>query len=250
MENEDARSEFQTLNRLAEDYDNGPFDRAMRGYMLRTLQPYLRSGKALEMGCSSGEFSVLLSEIYDDLTVVDAVEAFLDNVRRRVGARAKTICSLFESYDPAERFDSIFILHVLEHLDDPVAVLRKAKSLLTPEGRIFLIVPNGAAASRQIAVKMNILPRLDALSLADTKHGHRRVYFLDTLVDDARQAGLQIVQTGGVFFKPLANFQFDQLMGGPLISNEFMEGCYALGQEKPDLCASIFAICEAYTSER
>ena len=245
MNNGDATSEFDELNRLAADYDDGPFDRAMRGYMMRTVEPYLKPGKALEMGCFNGEFSVLLAEKYADLTVVDAVDSFLDNVRRRVGARAKTVCSLFESFDPPDRFDAIFILHVLEHLDDPVAVLRKARSLLAPNGRLFLIVPNGHAASRQIAVKMNVLPRLDALSQADIKHGHRRVYFLDTLVDDARQSGLRIVQTGGVFFKPLANFQFDQLMGGPLISDDFLEGCYALGTEKPDLCASIFAICEA-----
>ena len=238
-------TEFDALNRLADDYDDGPFDRAMRRYMMRTMEPYLRPGKALEMGCFNGEFTVLLAEKYDDLTVVDAVDAFLDNVRQRVGARAKTVCSLFEDYDPSERFDAIFILHVLEHLNDPVAILRKARSLLAPDGRIFLAVPNGNAASRQIAVKMNILPRLDALSDADRKHGHRRVYFLDTLVDDARQAGLTLQQTGGVFFKPLANFQFDALTNGPLISSDFMEGCYALGKEQADQCASIYAICEA-----
>ena len=213
--------------------------------MMRTLEPYLRSGKALEMGCFNGEFSVLLASQYTDLTVVDAVDAFLDNVRRRVGERAKTVCALFEDYDPPKRFDAIFIVHVLEHLNDPVEILRKARSLLAPGGRIFLIVPNGNAASRQIAVKMSVLPRLDALSDADRKHGHRRIYFLDTLVDDARQASLKTVQTGGIFFKPLANFQFDALMGGPLISPDFMEGCFALGKEQPDQCASIYAVCEA-----
>jgi len=237
--------EFDALNALAGDYDDGPFDNAMRGYMMRSLAPFLRPGKALEMGCFNGAFSAELARVFDDLTVVDAVDGFLDNVRRRLGDRARTVCALFENYRTEDRYDSIFLVHVLEHLLDPVAVLGVAKSLLAPGGRIFLIVPNGAAASRRIAVKMGVLPTLDALSEADRKHGHRRIYFFDTLVDHARQADLQIVETGGILFKPLANFQFDALMGGPLIGDAFMEGCYALGREEPGFCASIFAVCEA-----
>lgn len=240
----DLKEEFDELNRLADDYDDGPFDNAMRDYMMRSLKPHLRPGKALEMGCFNGAFSVCLAETFDDLTVVDAVDSFLDNVRRRLGGRARTVCSLFEEFDTAERFDSIFIVHVLEHLRDPVAVLRKAKSLLAPGGRLFLVVPNGAAASRRIAVKMGILPTLGALSEADRKHGHRRIYFLDTLVDNARQAGLDVTETGGIFFKPLANFQFDELMGGELVGDRFLEGCYQLGKEEPGMCASIFAVCQ------
>ncbi len=241
----DIHREFDELNRIAEDYDDGPFDNAMRNYMMRSLKPHLRAGKALEMGCFNGAFSVCLAQEFGDLTVVDAVDQFLDIVRVKLGASVQTVCCLFEDYDTDERYDSIFIVHVLEHLLDPVAILRKAKSLLAPNGRIFLVVPNGAAASRRIAVKMGILPTLDALSEADTKHGHRRIYFFDTLANDARRAGLDIVETGGIFFKPLANFQFDELMGGPLLSEGFLEGCYQLGKEEPGFSASIFAICEA-----
>ncbi len=241
----DIRGEFDELNRLAEDYDDGPFDKAMRDYMMRSLKPYLRQGKALEMGCFNGAFSVCLAREFDNLTVVDAVDQFLDNVRQKLGDKARTVCSLFEEFETEERFDSIFVVHVLEHLMDPVAVLRKAKTLLAPNGRLFLVVPNGAAASRRIAVKMGVLPTLDALSEADTKHGHRRVYFFDTLVKDAREAGLSISETGGIFFKPLANFQLDALMDGPLINDQFMDGCYQLGKEEPGFSASIFAVCEA-----
>ncbi len=145
--------------------------------MMRRLAPFPRPGKALEMGCFNGAFSVQLAAKFDDLTVIDAVDAFLDTVRQRLGDRARTICTLFEDFETTTRYDSIFIVHVLEHLIDPVAVLRKARSLLAPNGRVFLVVPNGSAASRRIAVKLGVLPTLDALSAADIKHGHRRVYF-------------------------------------------------------------------------
>ena len=245
MTDDPLNREFDALNTLAGDYDDGPFDTAMRGYMMRSLTPFLRPGKALEMGCFNGAFSVELAARFADLTVIDAVDGFLDNVRRRLGDRARTVCTLFEDYETAARYDSIFLVHVLEHLIDPVAVLGKARSLLATNGRIFLVVPNGAAASRRIAVKMGVLPTLDALSAADVKHGHRRVYFFDTLADNAKQAGLRVLETGGIFFKPLANFQFDELIGGPLIGDAFLEGCYALGKEEPSFSASIFAVCES-----
>ena len=40
----DLQEEFDELNRLAEDYDDGPFDNAMRDYMMRSLKPHLRPG--------------------------------------------------------------------------------------------------------------------------------------------------------------------------------------------------------------
>jgi hypothetical protein len=43
----------------------------------------------------------------------------------------------------------------------------------------------------------------------------------------------------------LANFQWDQLLSTPIISKAYLEGCYQLGQQYPDLCASIFLMCEA-----
>lgn len=238
--------EFERLNELADHYDLSPFDQRMRHYMMRSLKPWLKAGAALEVGCMHGEFTQLLAALYADLTVVEPASQFIANTRARVGAQAQFIQSLFETFATERRFDAIFLLHVLEHLEDPVSALKKAGQLLAPQGRIFIVVPNGNAPSRQLAVKMGLLrDRLD-LSPADLKHGHRRVYLSDTLERDARSAGLSILHRGGIFFKPLANFQLDALIGGPLISEEFMEACYALGMEYPSLCASIFLVCEAH----
>ena len=184
-------AEYKALNQIAEVYDDGPFDRVMRTYMVRSLKPFFKSGNALEIGCFNGAFSVHLADLFADLTVVDAVDEFLDNVRRLVGDRAKTVCTLIEDFDTDKKFDNIFLTHILEHLIDPVSVLKKASTLLSPGGRIHLVVPNGGAASRQIAVKMGILNTCSSLSEADTKHGHRRVYFLDSLVGEARDSGLK-----------------------------------------------------------
>lgn len=241
---ENAQQEYDSLNEIADVYDLSPFDRVMRHYMMRSLRPFLRSGRALELGCFHGEFTALLAAEYEDLTVVDAAQSFLDHTRQRVGPKVKFVNSLFETFQSDEPFEAIFLLHVLEHLQDPVGVLAHAQTLLTRTGRIFLVVPNGNAASRQIAVKMGVLPYLTALSASDEKHGHRRVYCFDTLECDVRAAKLNVIGRGGIFFKGLANYQFDQLIGGDIISAEYMEGCFQLGMEQPTMCASIFLVCE------
>lgn len=233
------------LQAIASQYDESPFDSAMRGYMLRSLFPWLRSGRALQVGCFHGDFTVELAKSYEDLTVVDATKEFLEHTRSRVGRPVKCHLGLFEEYESSERYDAIFLVHILEHVTEPVPFLDKARRLLGPGGRVYVIVPNGSAASRRIAVKMRVLPTLDALSEADRKHGHRRVYFFDTLQNDVVGAGLSVVGCGGIFFKPLANFQFDGLMGGKYISAAFMEGCYRLGAELPELCASLYVVGEA-----
>lgn len=245
MAKTDPAEEAQRLESIALQYDQSPFDSAMRGYMMRTLAPWLRPGTALQVGCFHGDFTAELVKAYRDLTVVDGTREFLDHTRQRVGGAVKCHLGLFEQYQTAERYDAVFLVHILEHVTEPVPFLARARELLAPGGRVYVIVPNGAAASRRIAVKMRLLPTLGALSEADRKHGHRRVYFLDTLQNDAADAGMHIAASGGIFFKPLANFQFDGLMGGRYITDAFMEGCYRLGTEQPDLCASIYVVGEA-----
>ena len=59
----------------------------------------------------------------------------------------------------------------------------------------------------------------------------------------SRQAGLKVESRGGVFFKPFANFQFDLLMKNKVIDEGYLEGCYALGMQYPELSASVYLVC-------
>ncbi len=220
------------------------FDAVLRGYIMRALEPFLRTGKALEMGCFTGDVTELIADRYADLTVVEASAELVAKAQARLGSRARFVHGTFERVDLADRYDAIFLIHTLEHLDDPVAVLRRVNDWLTESGRLFVVVPNANAASRQIAVQMGLIAANDSVTPEERMHGHRKTYRLDTLERDARDAGLSVVRSGGVFFKPLANFQFDRLMGGDVITDEYLEGCYRLGMHYPDLCASIWLVCE------
>ncbi len=218
----------------------------MHPYMLRAFEPFLRPGSLLELGCFRGDFTRRLRERFDDVTCVEAASEALAEARARLGDTVQWINARFEDVQLPRRYDNVVLTHVLEHLDDPVGVLRRINDeWLAEGGRLFLVCPNANAASRQIAVKMGLIDHNAAVTPAEAAHGHRVTYTHDTLERDATAAGLRVVHRSGVFFKALANFQWDRLLQTDIVSPAYLDGCYALGQQYPELCASIFLLCES-----
>lgn len=236
----DLNREFADTDDRKYAYD---FDYRMHGYMLRTFETRLPQGRALELGCFEGEFTKRLAAIFPDLTTVEGSSDLIDTARAAAPAHVEFVLSRFEDFTPDAPFDAIFLTHTLEHLDEPVELLRRIGTWLTPTGRLFLVVPNAHAASRQIAVAMGLISHPTAVTPGEHEHGHRRTYDLDALTAEVTAAGLGVVETGGVFFKPFANFQFDKLIASGAIGEDYLEGCFKLGRLYPDLCASIYAIC-------
>ena len=220
------------------------FDYLLRDYMMQSFTPFLVPGKALELGCYMGEFTSLIQKHFSDVTVIEASDELIEHSRQRVGGGVNFILATFEQVELQEKFDSIFLMHTLEHLDDPVVVLKKVNHWLSDKGRFFLVVPNANAPSRQIAVKMGLVPYNSAVIESERLHGHRKTYSLDTLEYEALSGGLRVIHRGGIFFKPLAGSQFDEALEAKVISKEYLDGCYQLGMIYPDLCASIFLVCE------
>ncbi len=217
----------------------------MHPFMLRSFAPFFRPGSVLELGSFRGEFTRRLTAHFSDITCVEASGEALAAARAALGDVGHFVQGTFDQVTLERRFDNVILTHVLEHLDDPVGVLRRVgDEWLTPSGRLFLVCPNANAPSRQIAVHMGLITHNAAVTDAERAHGHRITYSLDTLERDARAAGLKVVHRSGIFFKALANFQWDRLLATDIISPEYLEGCYQLGHVYPDLCSSIFLLCE------
>ena len=219
----------------------------MHPFMIRSFEPFFRSGNLLELGSFKGALTRRLLEHFDDITCVEASADAIEAAKVQLGGAAgiTLVHSLFETAMLPRRYDNIVLTHVLEHVDDPVALLRLINDVwLADDGRLFLVCPNANAPSRQIAVRMGLIPHNAAVTPAEAEHGHRRTYSMDTLEQDARAGGLKVTHRTGIFFKALANFQFDKILDAGIVGNEYLDGCYDLGQLYPDLCASIFLLCE------
>jgi len=217
----------------------------MHPYMIKSFEPFFRSGSLLELGSFKGDFTRRFLPFFDDITCVEASDVAINEAKKKLGDKVEYTNALFEEVSLSKRYDNIVLTHVLEHIDDPVLVLKRINDeWLADGGRFFLVCPNANAPSRQIAVKMGLITHNAAVTSAEKKHGHRCTYSLDTLEKDATAAGLKVVHRSGIFFKALANFQWDRLLQTDIISKEYLEGCYQLGQQYPDLCSSIFLMCE------
>ena len=217
----------------------------MHPFMVRSFEPFFNKGSVLELGSFKGDFTKHFLSDFDDITCVEASDVAIEEAKRKLGDKVKFVNSLFEKVTLSKQYDNVVLTHVLEHLDDPVLVLKRINDeWLAEGGRLFLVCPNANAPSRQIAVKMGLITHNAAVTTSEADHGHRCTYSLDTLERDAVAAGLKVVHRSGIFFKALANFQWDRLLNTDIISKEYLEGCYKLGQQYPDLCSSIFLMCE------
>lgn len=217
----------------------------MHPFMIRSFEPFFIKGSLLELGSFKGDFTQRFMHHFDDVTCVEASSVAMAQAREKLGDKVHYINALFEEATLSKRYNNIVLTHVLEHIDEPVKLLKRINDEWLEEGgRFFLVCPNANAPSRQIAVKMGLISHNSAVTEAEAAHGHRCTYSLDTLEREATAAGLNVVHRSGIFFKALANFQWDHLLQTDIISPEYLEGCYQLGQHYPDLCSSIFLMCE------
>ena len=217
----------------------------MHPFILKSFVPFFRKGNLLELGSFKGDFTRRVLPYFEDITCIEASGEAISICKTEFGERVRFVHSLFETVTLPTKYDNIVLTHVLEHLDDPVLILKRINDeWLSDHGRFFLVCPNANAPSRQIAVKMGLISHNSAVTPAEREHGHRVTYTLDTLERDAKAAGLNVVHRSGIFFKALANFQWDRLLKTDILSPDYLEGCYQLGQQYPDLCSSIFLMCE------
>lgn len=197
---------------------------------------YIRGSSILEMGPAEGVMTEWLNNLNMDFSLVEGSISFARSLTERY-PNVSVTHSLFESFNPKRTFDNIILGHVLEHVEDPVAVLTKAREWLSEDGQILAAVPNARSLHRQAAVIMGMLSFEEDLNDADRHHGHRRVYNPETLRRDFRQARLKIDVFGGYWLKPVSNKQIEETWS-PTMLNAFM----SLGERYPDIAGEIYVV--------
>lgn len=142
----------------------GPLGRVIRRILLlvpallpdpaAVLAEELRRGAAqaprrvLDVGCGDGRHLARDVQAGWRATGVDFSETAVERAQRRgLDVRPGTI-----DRDDLARgsFDLIRLSHVIEHVPDPVGMLRRARDLLAPGGRIHVATPNLASVSASL----------------------------------------------------------------------------------------------------
>lgn len=215
------------------------FNARMIDYCFRSLRPWVEgAGRCVELGCSDGRMTERLLGCVEHLTAVDGSQAYTEAVRAALPG-VEVVHALFEEFTSEPPFEVAVLGHVLEHVEDPMLILQRARSLVRPGGRVVVTVPNGDSLHRQVGVAMGLLEHRQALNEGDLRIGHRRVYVRDELLADVAAAGLQAIHAGGIFLKPLSDAQMERDW-----SPELVDAYYELGRAHPELCANLLVVAE------
>lgn len=98
-----------------------------------------RDSTILDAGCGAGSILKRLSKNYD-CHGIDTSPKAIEFCRSR-GLTNVSVATLETCSAPAQGYDLILLLDVIEHIDNDVQALQQASQLLNPRGHILLTVP-------------------------------------------------------------------------------------------------------------
>ncbi len=104
-----------------------------------TMKRFAKEGRVLEIGCSTGVMLDIFRENNWETWGVEPSES----AELAKSKRHKILNTYFERAKlPSIYFDCVVANHTLEHMDDPLGVLKKANRILKKDGYILIDVPN------------------------------------------------------------------------------------------------------------
>ncbi|WP_052299752.1 hypothetical protein [Treponema primitia] len=87
---------------------------------------------------------------------------------------------------------------------------------------------------------MGLLSRLDDFGEKDKRHGHRRIFGIDSFSGCFIKAGLDEVVTGGYWLKPFSDMQIETYY-----TNQMIDAFFYLGEKMPDIVGEICIIAKS-----
>jgi SAM-dependent methyltransferase len=99
--------------------------------------------RAIDLACGEGYGSEVLSRSAATVLGVDANPEAHDHARLRYPRQnLRFERGLVETHGDAGAYDAVVFLQTIEHVQDPVAVLKRFRSLLSPGGVAYVTTPN------------------------------------------------------------------------------------------------------------
>lgn len=195
-----------------------------------------RTGSILELGLGHGYSTEFFAKTFQRYVVVEGSQEMIDRFRQRFPtARVDIAHGYFEDFDTDERFDAIGMGFVLEHVDDPAAIIRRYARYLAPDGSIYIAVPNAESLHRRFGHAAGLLSDIRALNPADIRFGHKRYFTLKSLIKMVQDEGMEVRKVEGILLKPITTQQMlDLNLGEPIL-----QAMLKVGVDYPELCNSL-----------
>jgi SAM-dependent methyltransferase len=125
--------------------DYGPFVTRILGILYnarvsRWARLKAEGGSVLEVGCGPGLMLAAFRRRGWRVLGIERNEKVTESARKSLGL--EIVAVPVEALSKDARFDLIIMFQVLEHIADPVALLRECAKRLAPGGRLIINVPN------------------------------------------------------------------------------------------------------------
>ena len=185
------------FDRIADRYDE--WYRTKTGSYVDRIEKWLvfsmlrsKSGKALDLGCGTGNYTLELKKRGFDVVGLDASEGMLE-VARKKGLK----CIKGDAYSlpfPEGSFDLVLSVTMFEFLHEPEKAVAEINRVLKPGGEVLIATMNGRSA-------WFLFKRLKSL-FVETAYRYARFYTPAELEGLLRNAGFVEVESAGVIYFP------------------------------------------------
>jgi 2-polyprenyl-3-methyl-5-hydroxy-6-metoxy-1,4-benzoquinol methylase len=212
--------------------DDRVVDRRLVDMIADFVVPRLPGESVLELGVGDQIWTPKLVKHFATVTTLEGDDELLAVMSRTMAAIPASswqgVRSLFEEYFPAQRFDVVLATYVLEHVDDPGLILRRAREhWLRPGGRIAVCVPHALSLHRRLAVAMGMIATPSERGETDRRMGHLRCLTHQEMEELLVENGFRVVERRGLICKPFPNAMLARCTDAQL------RGLFDLGLELP-----------------
>jgi 2-polyprenyl-3-methyl-5-hydroxy-6-metoxy-1,4-benzoquinol methylase len=161
-----------------------------------------RGKRVLDVGCWTGDLGRVLVQRGCEVSGLEIDEEAAE--KARADLETVVVADLevapTSQHFPGGSFDAVVFADVLEHLRDPVGVLRDAAGLLAPDGKIVISVPNVTHGSVRLALLQGRWRYTDTGLLDAT---HIRFFNRAGVMELLSSAGLVVDELRGSIADPL-----------------------------------------------
>lgn len=217
------------------DFDN---EILLTWYPQRVMHYAVAARSLLELGLGHGHTTKIFSCRFQRHLVLEGSISVIRHFRdKHPDCPAEIVETFFENFTTEERFEVIVMGFILEHVDDPLLILRRYREFLAPGGRMFLAVPNAEVMNRRLGHLAGMLDDIAQLSENDHLLGHKRYYTVDSLRTDIERVGCGVDRLEGIYLKPFTTRQMVALN----LDRKVLDALCALGVDYPELSCGLFA---------
>jgi len=102
----------------------------------------MSAGSLLEVGCGTGEFLLTARRAGWQAEGLELSQSFREAAKAWYNLDVGSDELFDEHASRGDQFDAVVLLHVFEHLADPLVFLNKMQRITKPGGWLFIVVPN------------------------------------------------------------------------------------------------------------